>query len=893
MNVLARMMWLLLLVLSLQEPATAADDRGPRAVVPAWDGFVETNFPFFSSVLDARELGAGWPNDNLTPRGIILNLGHDCWACFDTDLLRVSAVWSGSRDGVAPVAMSQGSYHTAGVKAPPGQEALPQIVGTPWLANGIYPGWQASAGWTLDDPREPTADAREVGRGPIAPDLGRFQAVRLTPAGARLEYEVAGIPVHEWIEVRMVGGRAVVQRGFELERRSKPLWLVLGRRPANSTGKLDVALTHWSAWSETSAPGEGEELIEAADGLRLVHIPPSDRTVRFSIAMSLDGKARAWNAPRDESKAPVARWPETLTTRAELSATKGAYVVDNFPLPLVNPWRRNIRLADIAFFKDGRAVAVTFDGDVWSLSGLNNELREVRWRRFASGLHEPLNIVVRDEEIFVLDRNGIWRLRDTDGNGEADVHELFSNAFAQTAETREFVTGMKLAPDGAFIISKGGQQSSTIGRHNGMVLRVSPDGRSAAVLGWGLRMPFIGVHPRTGLVTESDQQGHYIPSTPLHIIESNRYYGFIAEHLPKEKYPAPIADPLTWIPHPINASGAAQTWLVGAKMGPLNDALIHFGYYRPEIFRVLLNNRGSRPQAAVVSLTRDLSFPPLSGILNPVDGQLYTIGFQIWGTEAKQTSGLARIRYTGAASTLPREVVAMDKGVLLRFDTTVNAKSATNAANFSAERWNYKRTASYGSPHFKLDGSKGQEAMTPSSAYLSSDGKSVFIGIPEMRPVMQMRLGWSLMTKDETSFAHNAYFTPHELTRFDPVAEGFEPLTVNLAPRAALAAAKTSITVEEGKRVAELMGCVACHSTDGSTLGKVGPSWKGLFGSQRLFADRSRAVADEDYLRESIKEPAAKVISGFDKSDTGMPSYEGVITDSQIEALVLYLRSLR
>jgi cytochrome c2 len=538
-------------------------------------------------------------------------------------------------------------------------------------------------------------------------------------------------------------------------------------------------------------------------------------------------------------------------------------------------------------------MAVTFDGDVWSITGMKDDLQEVRWRRFASGLHEPLNIVARDGQMFVLDRNGLWRLRDTDDNGEADEHEMFSNAFTQTAETREFVTGLKLAPDGSFILAKGGQQSTTVGRHNGTVLRVSPDGRTVTMLGRGLRMPFIGVHPRTGLITASDQQGHYIPTTPLHVIEGDRYYGFLPLFLPKEKYPAPIAEPLTWIPHPINASGAAQTWLVNANMGPLNDALIHLGYYRPEIFRVLWNARGSRPQAAVVSLTRDLAFPPLSGAVNPADGRLYTTGFQIWGTEARQISGLARIRYTGIPSTLPREVAAMDQGILLRFDTPLDARRAADAANFSAERWNYRRTPDYGSPHFKLDGSKGQEALTPSSAYVSKDRRAVFVGIPDMRVVMQMRLGWALATEAGSSFAHNAYFTPHELTRFDAATEGFDPVTVDLSPRVATAAAKTPITVEEGRRVSELMGCVACHSVDGSTLGKVGPSWKGLFGSTRVLADRTRVVADEGYLRESIKEPAAKVVGGFDKTDTGMPSYEGVITDAQIEALVLYLKSLR
>src|SRR5439155_5581801 len=138
-----------------------------------------------------------------------------------------------------------------------------------------------------------------------------------------------------------------------------------------------------------------------------------------------------------------------------------------------------VRLCDLAFFKDGTAAGVTFDGDVWMIRGLHEAQGAVRWKRFASGLHEPMALVIRDEEIFVFDRNGIWRLRDSDGNGEADVHELFANAFTQTAETREFANSMKLAPDGSFLISKGGQQGSTLGIHNGSVLRVSRDGKEA------------------------------------------------------------------------------------------------------------------------------------------------------------------------------------------------------------------------------------------------------------------------------------------------------------------------------------------------------------------------------------------------------------------------------
>jgi len=529
---------------------------------------------------------------------------------------------------------------------------------------------------------------------------------------------------------------------------------------------------------------------------------------------------------------------------------------------------------------------------VWMISGLAEDLSEARWRRFSSDLHEPLSLCIGDDDIFVFDRNGIWRLRDTNGDGEADVHELFSNAFSQTAETREFANGMKLAPNGSFVIAKGGQQSSALGKHHGTVLRVAPDGKNVEVLGWGLRQPFIGVDPKSGLVTASDQQGNYVPATPLQIIRDRQYFGFLTGLESKEKYPAAIADPLTWIPHPVNASGASQVWLRGTRMGPLSDALIHVGYSRPELFLVRLNERAGMPQAAVVSLARDLAFAPLNGAVNPADGQLYVAGFQIWGSTAKRISGLARVRYTGAPSTLPREIAPMDRGILLRFDVALDSKRATDPANFSVERWNYKRTASYGSPHFKLDGSLGQEWMTPSSAYLSRDGKSVFIGIPDMKPVMQMRLGWALAAREGANFEQNAYFTVRQLTPFDPSAEGFEPLTVDLTPRTSERAA-TPVTVAEGKKLSELMGCAACHAVDSNVVGKVGPTWKGLFGSERKIKDGEAVMADEEYLRESILEPAAKIVLGFDKNDTGMPSYAGVLTETQIQALILYIKTLR
>jgi cytochrome c oxidase subunit II len=66
---------------------------------------------------------------------------------------------------------------------------------------------------------------------------------------------------------------------------------------------------------------------------------------------------------------------------------------------------------------------------------------------------------------------------------------------------------------------------------------------------------------------------------------------------------------------------------------------------------------------------------------------------------------------------------------------------------------------------------------------------------------------------------------------------------------------------ERGEKWAGDFGCDACHSFDGTT--RLGPTWLGLYGSERIFSDGTSRVADEAYLRESILEPDALIVLGF------------------------------
>jgi cytochrome c oxidase subunit 2 len=91
-----------------------------------------------------------------------------------------------------------------------------------------------------------------------------------------------------------------------------------------------------------------------------------------------------------------------------------------------------------------------------------------------------------------------------------------------------------------------------------------------------------------------------------------------------------------------------------------------------------------------------------------------------------------------------------------------------------------------------------------------------------------------------------------------------------------------------GEAMYSKKGCAACHSIDGSR--KVGPSWKGIFGSTHKLADGSSVTVDENYIRESILEPNAKITEGFAPS---MPTYKGQLDDKKINGLVEYIKSLK
>ncbi len=90
-----------------------------------------------------------------------------------------------------------------------------------------------------------------------------------------------------------------------------------------------------------------------------------------------------------------------------------------------------------------------------------------------------------------------------------------------------------------------------------------------------------------------------------------------------------------------------------------------------------------------------------------------------------------------------------------------------------------------------------------------------------------------------------------------------------------------------GESLHKTKGCVSCHSVDGSK--GTGPTWKGIWGTTEHFKDGSSAVVDENFVRESILEPAKRILQGFSNQ---MTSFQGQITDRELMALNTFIKSL-
>jgi hypothetical protein len=699
--------------------------------------------------------------DSTGLKGLAVRLGDDGkkGIAFDLDLCRPIGAWSGKFTTEMNL-MSRGDYPTS--------------MGETIFVTGDFAGYMLGADATALSPRK--------GFGPLPVDQVRFKGFHNAGRSVVVRWELAGVAIDETAEVVTANEVQFVVRTLEVAPSAKGVTVMLGK---SADAARIVTL--------------GASKVDQLDGHAVARIDGSKDVTTVRIAYLPLGvplpQAFDTDLPSKLLKVTKTLWPEIVETAGKLSEKVGEpYVVDDVGLPVTNPWKAPMFTSAFDFLPDGRTVISTFHGDVFIASGIDDKLEKVTWRRFAAGLYHPLGLKVVNGEVLVTCRDGLWKLRDTDGDGEADRYDVFNFELQTTKNFHEYVFDLQgdAAGNLYFIkagpVRKGGRGFDEICDHHGALFKVSPDGKKSEVFATGFRAPNgIGMSP-TGQITTGDNEGTWTPMCRLNWVKQGGFYG-VVDLAHRTTPPTDYDRPLCWFPKNVDNSSGGQVWVTSDKFGPWKDRLLHLSYGMCSIYGVLPQEVSfdGKPQmqGGVVRFNVDFGSGAMRARFNPKDGQLYVTGLRGWQTTATQNGCFQRVRYTGAATRMPIALAATKKGVRVDFTCELDAQAAADAANWNIETWNYIWSSAYGSPEIsttetkvaatelgndgRLQFSKAQMAerkhdfLDVKSATLSADRKSVFLAIPDLRPAMQMQLKYDIKAADGIELRGQVINTIHAL----------------------------------------------------------------------------------------------------------------------------------
>jgi hypothetical protein len=444
------------------------------------------------------------------------------------------------------------------------------------------------------------------------------------------------------------------------------------------------------------------------------------------------------------AKPSKSHWPN-LTTRGQRGPDTDFLAVDTLTLPYDNSAKALLFAAGIDFTPDGAGYVCTIHGDVWRVTGIDDSLRELKWQRYATGLFQSLGLKVRDGKVFVLGRDRITRLHDENGDGEADFYENFFDGIATSTGGHDYVTCLETDAAGNFYYV------DPLGLH-----RVADDGSRQETLGTGFRNPNgMGVRPDGQVLTAAPQQGTWTPSSGIWEVRPDNVGLYGGYGGPKVTATRPLGydAPLCWLPHGVDNSSGSQVWVPPGQWGPLGGQMLHLLWGRCTAMLVLRDEMGGTTPAvngAAVPLPVKFLSGPNRATFNPKDGALYVAGSTGWQTSAVKDGALQRVRFTGKTPGLPVRWAVKPGGLELTFSRPVDPSTAADPGSYGFKQWNYRYAEQYGSKDWSVaDPQKeGRDEIPVKSAKVQADGRTVFLALPGLQPVMQFELKYNVDAAD-------------------------------------------------------------------------------------------------------------------------------------------------
>ncbi len=653
------------------------------------------------------------------------------WMVYDHDEMRLAAATTGGFVDWRDIAFD-GSHWTHVSLVGERHAVLPRA-----------PGW-ASPDGTWDDPRPHGRDGEPYG--PLPASWARYDGLYLHSQTAVLAFTIHGVRVLEspgWIDY---GTTPVFIRTLQIAASERSFDL----RVAPDT--LGVTLT-------------GDGTLSKQDGFWVARLPGGARTRLFlsrADAASLETLARGRNAAIDLealTRGGPARAPQEIRTTSVAGAEDGAFTADTFPLPLDNPWHSWLRPGGFDFTPDGcSAVVAMWNGDVWRVDGITAPApSELTWRRIATGLYQPLGVRFRGDELFVLCRDQLARLRDLNADGETDLVECFNNDHQVTPHFHEFAMGLQTDAAGNFYYAKSSRHElDAVVPHHGTLLRVTADGSHTDILANGFRAANGVCVNEDGTFFLTDQEGFWTPKNRINRVHPGGFYGNMTGYSDvTDPSDDAMEQPVVWITNTKDRSPAELVWVPKHAWGNLGGALLNLSYGTGRVFIVPHSESGGTWQGAVCELPLP-AFPTgiMRGRFGP-DGALYTCGMFAWAGNATEPGGFHRLRHTGRASHLPLRMEAFPGRLRVTFSDALAPLSGPG--DFQLTIWSLRRTARYGSAHHDT------RRLQVEGARLCEDQRTVELDIPALAPTQCYELIMRLRTAEGVLIERNLHGTLHHL----------------------------------------------------------------------------------------------------------------------------------
>lgn len=459
---------------------------------------------------------------------------------------------------------------------------------------------------------------------------------------------------------------------------------------------------------------------------------------------------------------------------------------------------------------DGRLALCTRRGDVWIVENAGMyEGQAPRFSLFASGLHEPLGLAYRDNAFYIAQRGELTKLRDTNGDGQADRYETIYD-WPLSGHYHEYSYGPKFLPDGSMIVTGNvafGNEEWWRGESRvpwrGWTLQITEDGQMTP---WatGMRSP-CGLGIFEGEFFYADNQGDWHGSGGIWHVEKGSFTGHPAglkwageENSPvkltaeqfyaqvdkrqikkngryvkpanileeenpdllfevKKEFPE-VQLPAVWLPHGVLGISNAEILVDNNKgaFGPFDSQLFIGDQGQSKIMRVALEKVNGAYQGVAFDFKSNFQ----SGVLRMAwgnDGSLY-VGEtnRGWGSAGDRTAGLERLVWTGKTPFEMKTVRAMTGGFEIEFTQAVDSALALDLDSYSGRNYIYKYHPVYGSPTINID------SLQISGVKLLPDGKTVRLKVENLKPYYVHEINVSGMKSKVTqqSVLHNmAYYT--------------------------------------------------------------------------------------------------------------------------------------